>query len=187
MADEITPTPEGTTEQAASIEQPGNGDDRTFTQDEVNRIVADRLKRAKSALPPDYDDLKAKAAKLDELEAANKSDLERANDATAKAKAKADEWKAKFEALQADQERAAQVVEMAARYKVDQGTLSRMSGDVEDNAKFLAGIEAARPKYPAVADEGDKGKPSMTRAEILAERDRDRRLQLIAEHMDLFE
>ena len=33
MADEITPTPEGTTEQAASIEQPGNGDDRTFTQD----------------------------------------------------------------------------------------------------------------------------------------------------------
>ena len=59
--------------------------------------LADRLARAK---PADYDDLKAKAAKLDEIEAANKSEIEKANDAksqaeqrAAKAEAEALRWK----------------------------------------------------------------------------------------------
>ena len=150
-------TPIGaTTLQTAPMEPSGGDEQRTFSQDEVNRIVADRLKRAKSTPPADYDELKAKAARLDELEAANKSDLEKANDAANKARGEADEWKSKFEALQAEQERMASVQELATKYKVDAGTLSRMTGDVEDNAKYLAGIEAARPKYPTVHDNGEQ-------------------------------
>jgi len=45
------------------------------SQDELNRIVGERVKRAK---PADYDDLKAKAAKLDEIEAANRTEAEKA-------------------------------------------------------------------------------------------------------------
>jgi hypothetical protein len=55
---------------------PEGGDDKTFTQAELDRIIADRLKRAEKQYA-DYDELKAKASKLDEQEAANKSEVER--------------------------------------------------------------------------------------------------------------
>ena len=45
------------------------------SQDELNRIVGERVKRAK---PADYDDLKAKAEKLDEIERANQTEAEKA-------------------------------------------------------------------------------------------------------------
>lgn len=44
------------------------------SQDELNRIIGERVKRAK---PADYDDLKTKAAKLDEIEAANQTEAEK--------------------------------------------------------------------------------------------------------------
>jgi hypothetical protein len=166
-ADSIAVTPIGATTLQTAPMEPSGGDERTFSQDEVNRIVADRLKRAKSTPPADYDELKAKAARLDELEAANKSDLEKANDAATKAKAQADEWKAKFDALQAEQERMATITQMAAQYKVDAGTLSRMSGDVEENAKYLADLEAKRPKYPGITDNGGNSSSPQTLEEAL--------------------
>lgn len=186
---DITPEVEGKDTQTGSADQSGQQqptEAKTFTQEQVNRMIQERLARHKSEPPADYEDLKAKAARLDELEAANKSDLEKANDAASKAKAKADEWKAKFEALQAEQERQQSVNEMAAKYGVDLGTLSRMGGDVEDNAKYLAGLEAARPKYPAIADDGESGKSTKTRAEILAVKDTQERQRLIAENIGLF-
>lgn len=67
MADDGTPTDD----------DKGGEDDKTFTQAEVDRIIKERLARAKSEPPSDYDDLKAKAAKLDELEAANQTELEK--------------------------------------------------------------------------------------------------------------
>lgn len=45
------------------------------SQDELNRIIGERVKRAK---PADYDDLKAKAAELDEIKAANQTEAEKA-------------------------------------------------------------------------------------------------------------
>lgn len=53
---------------------------RTFTPDDVERIVKERLARAKATPPDDYEALKAKASKFDELDAANKSELEKANE-----------------------------------------------------------------------------------------------------------
>lgn len=52
---------------------------KTFTQDEVNAIVSDRLKRANEKYA-DYEALKEKASKLDELEEAQKSELQKANE-----------------------------------------------------------------------------------------------------------
>lgn len=44
------------------------------TQEELNRVVGERVKRAK---PSDYEDLKAKAAKFDEIEQASKTELQK--------------------------------------------------------------------------------------------------------------
>lgn len=58
--------------------------ERTFTQAQVDAIVAERLGREKAKFA-DYDTLKEKADKYDAAEEANKSDLQKAQDAAAKA------------------------------------------------------------------------------------------------------
>lgn len=62
-------------EQAPSTDQAPA--DKSFTQEDVDRIVAERLAREQRK-HADYEDLKAKAQRLDELESANASDLEKA-------------------------------------------------------------------------------------------------------------
>lgn len=59
----------------------GGGDDaaKTFSQDDLDRVVRDRLARQKAQYA-DYDEVKARAAKLDEIEAANKTELEKAQE-----------------------------------------------------------------------------------------------------------
>lgn len=57
------------------------GTPKSFSQADVDRIVRERLARAKAEPPSDYEDLKAKAAKLDEIEAASKTELEKAQEA----------------------------------------------------------------------------------------------------------
>jgi hypothetical protein len=122
---------------------------RTFTQEEVNSLLA-KERRDTQAKYPDYEDLKAKAAKLDELEEANRSDLE-------KAQAEAAKYKAKAEKYEADAKRAEDVAEMAGKYGVDAALLARMDGDVEDNAKFLKERGDAQQKYPSTYDGGSQG------------------------------
>lgn len=53
--------------------------EKTFTQSELDAVVKDRLKREREKYA-DYEDIKAKATKFDELEQANKSELEKANE-----------------------------------------------------------------------------------------------------------
>lgn len=66
----------------------GGGGDRTFSQADVDRIVQERLGRERQRFS-DYEDLKAKAAKLDEIEAASKSELEKATERASKAEQEA--------------------------------------------------------------------------------------------------
>lgn len=54
-------------------------EEKTFTQAELDAIVSDRLKRERSKYEG-YDELKAKAAKLDELEEASKTELQKATE-----------------------------------------------------------------------------------------------------------
>lgn len=60
---------------------------RTFTPDDVERIVRERLARAKTTPPDDYQDLQEKAKRLAEIEEANKSELEKAQARADKAQA----------------------------------------------------------------------------------------------------
>lgn len=70
---EVPVTPEGGN--TPSGETPAADEFKPITsQDELNRIIGERVKRAK---PADYDDLKTKAAKLDEIEAANQTEAEK--------------------------------------------------------------------------------------------------------------
>lgn len=92
--------------------------ERTFTQEEVDKIVAERLKRAK---PADYDDLRAKADEFDRLAESSKSAEQRA-----------------AEAEQAAERRAAEAEARAVRYEVAaEHGISKTDADL-----FLIGADA---------------------------------------------
>jgi len=78
--------------------------DKSFTQADVDRIVAERLARAKTTPPADYEALKAAKEKLDALEAAQQTETEKLQ-----LRAEAAE-----KAAQAAQERAAGALKRAA-------------------------------------------------------------------------
>ncbi len=87
---EETPTPGQQTDGQDGQQggqQPGQSD-RTFSQSELDRIVQDRLARERNKYA-DYDDLRAKASRLDEIEQANASDLEKAQKRAEEAEARA--------------------------------------------------------------------------------------------------
>ena len=121
--------------------------ERTFTQAEMDSIIGERLKRAREKYA-DYDELKAKAAKFDEAEEASKSELQKAVE-------ERDKFKAELDKMKADAARAEQVAKVAAEQGVDAALLARMSGDVEDNAKFLKAQMDAKPKHGAAPDNGE--------------------------------
>lgn len=77
---DIPPTPPAPapTPEPEPVPAPAPAADKTFTQAELDKIVSDRLTREKTKFA-DYDDLKAKATKFDEFEAANATELEKAN------------------------------------------------------------------------------------------------------------
>lgn len=56
------------------------------SQDDLNRIVSERVKREQAKFA-DYKDLKSKAAEFDKLSEANKSEIEKANERVSKAEA----------------------------------------------------------------------------------------------------
>lgn len=88
---------------------------RTFTQAELDRIVQDRLARQKSQFA-NYDELKAKASKFDELEQQNKTELEKANERAAQLER---EHAEALQQLQDSRLRTAVVTEAAKRNVVD--------------------------------------------------------------------
>lgn len=71
----------------------GDGFTPITSQEDLNRIISDRVGRERAKFS-DYKDLKAKAGKYDELEAANKSEIEKANDAKSSAERERDDARA---------------------------------------------------------------------------------------------
>lgn len=78
-----------TVNQGNNTNEGNEGTSKTFTQAEVNAIVGDRLARAAEKYS-DYDALKEKAAKFDEIEEQNKSELEKAQEKIASLQAMVD-------------------------------------------------------------------------------------------------
>lgn len=65
---------------------------KTFTQADVDRLIADRLKRAK---PADYDEARKKAAEFDKLQEASQTEQERAAKAAAETEKRAEQAEAR--------------------------------------------------------------------------------------------
>lgn len=156
---------------------------KTFTQDELNAIVQDRLNRERAKYA-DYSELKEKAAAFDEARESEKTELQNALERAEKAESAA-------AALQAEKERAAAVQQIAASSGVDAGLLAMMQGStteqIQANADVLKAKFAAVPKYPNITDTGSGGNTStMTKDQIYAIKSDAERLKAIKENIDLW-
>lgn len=76
--------PDTDTANAGETTTTNTPDDKAFepiaTQEDLDRIIQARLARERKNLPTDYDDLKAKAEKLAQIEEANKTEAEKAQE-----------------------------------------------------------------------------------------------------------
>lgn len=122
------------------------GQTRTFTQDEVNAIVGKRLAEEKGKYA-DYEEIKAKAAKFDEAEEANKSELQKAVE-------RANNLEAELAGLKKSEE----VRQTREKIATETGIPAHLlTGDTEEACKAQAeAIKAyATPTYPKVKDSGE--------------------------------
>ena len=130
----------------------GESQTRTFTQEELNAIVGKRLAEEKSKFA-DYEDLKAKASKFDEMEEANKSELQKATE-------RANALETELNGLK----KAEEVRLMRENVAKETGIPSNLlTGSTEEECKAQAeAIKAyAQPSgYPKVKDGGEIPKPT---------------------------
>lgn len=120
--------------------------EKTFTQADVDRIVTNRLSKYS-----DYEELKAKAAKFDEVEEANKSELQKAID-------KANGLQAELDGLK----KAAEIRQVRDEVSKETGVpASLLTGETKEECATQAAAIAeykaqnAPGAYPSVKDGGD--------------------------------
>lgn len=120
---------------------------KTFTQEELDAIISDRLKRQREKFA-DYDVLKEKAGKLDEIEEASKSELQRATERAEKLEAELSQLKHAEEIRQIRDKVAAQTGVPAAL----------LNGDTEETcaeqAQAILSFKAPSG-YPTIKDGGE--------------------------------
>jgi len=125
---------------------------KTFTQEEVDAIINGRFGRMMEKYK-DYDDLKAKADKFDEMEEASKSELQKATERATALQNELDDLK-KLNAVK----------EMREKIAKDTGVpASLLTGDSEDACKEQAKqiLEFSKPSaYPNVRDGGEARTPA---------------------------
>lgn len=141
-------------------QQPDSGDERTFTQAELNAIVSDRLSREQRKYA-DYDDLKAAAEQLQELEDAQKSELERAQQAREEAERKADQamQNAKDRLLRA--QFIAEAAKHGATHPEDAFALADRGGITEQDDGSFAGIADAVETLVQAGRLPTQGRPNL--------------------------
>ena len=124
-----------------------NPETSTFTQEQVDAIVADRLKRERAKYA-DYDDLKAKATKFDEMEEAEKTELQKATE-------KADALQAQLDQIT----KSNKVRDLRMKVSKETGVpYDLLSGEDEESCKTQAEaiLKFANPNgYPKVKDSGE--------------------------------
>lgn len=130
----------GTQEQA--------GQEKTFTQAEVNEIVKKRLEERQSKYS-DYNDLKKKAEEYDKIQENSKTELQKANDRAEKLQAELDGLK-----------KAASLRDIRSKVSKETGIPENLlTGETEEDCKTQAeAIKAfADPGYPNLTDKGEAG------------------------------
>lgn len=179
MADTVTVEQDNNT--TGSV-QKTQANERTFTQAELDEIIRrhDGKTFAKYA---DYDTLKEKANKYDEMEEANKSELQKATE-------RADSLQQKLETL----EKAENIRKIREKVATETGVPANLLyGETEEACRTIAdGINAfklgsTKPNVaPNVKDGGETQTPTITKEQILAIKDERARIKAIEENIDLF-
>lgn len=120
---------------------------KTFTQAELDKIVGERLSRERAKYEG-FDELKAKAAKFDEMEEANKTELQKMSE-------KAQALQTELDSLK----KAATIRDLRDKVAKETGVpASLLTGDTEEACKAQAEAikEFANPSsYPTVKDGGE--------------------------------
>ena len=122
--------------------------EKTFSQSELDAIISDRLKREREKYV-DYESLKEKAAKLDEIEEASKTELQ-----------KATERAAQLESELTQLRRDAEIRQIREKVAAETGVpATLMSGETEEacveQAKAIMEFKANMIGYPSVKDAGE--------------------------------
>ena len=151
--------------------------EKTFTQDELNAIVADRLGREKSKYS-DYEEIKAKAEKYDQTEENNKSEIQKATE-------KADALQAKIDAM----EKADGIRKVRNSVASEMGVPAELlTGADEATCKTQAEAiknYAKKATYPNIPN-GTGGTPTLSKEEILKIPNERERIKAIEDNIDLF-
>lgn len=147
------------------------------SQEQFDSLIKERIERAKrSAVPDDYDELKARAAELGEQVEQGKATLTEMTERAQAAEAERDELR-----------HAAEVegwkVDVAAKSGVPASVLR---GDTpEDIQAHADAIKASMPVYPQVTEHGGESQP-MGRRQILSIKDARERKAAILANLDQF-
>ena len=127
-----------------------NEEVKTFTQQELDAIVADRLKRERSKYEG-FEDYKAKALKLDEIEEANKSELDKAHE-------RVNTLEAELKSLKRAEEIRLIREKVAKEMSIPASSMSLITGETEEacqeQAKAILSI-AVPNSYPQIPDGGE--------------------------------
>lgn len=136
------------------------------SQQELNDALKDRLTRERAKYK-DYNDIKAKAAKLDEIEQANLSELEKANGRVTSAESERDAAKAEALRLRTAVTHGISLEDADLFLTgTDEETLTAQAKRLSGRAAELANAEAERKKKnPIVSKEGTSTKTGTTTEE----------------------
>ena len=141
----------------AAVNEAQETEVKTFTQEEVNAMIDKRFARQWEKYG-NLDDLKAKADKLDEIEAANKSELQKATE-------RATALETELNALK----KTNQVRELRDKVAKETGVPAHLlTADTEEgcNEQAKAILSFAQPSgYPAVKDAGEVTKKTKQTAQ----------------------
>lgn len=117
---------------------------KTFTQEDVNRIVANRVSKYS-----DYEELKAKAAKFDEAEEAQKTELEKAQE-------RANKLQSELDGIKAAEELRKMRNEVSKQTGVPAELLTGTTEEeCREQANGIIQFRDQKPGYPSVKDAGD--------------------------------
>lgn len=121
-------------------------EEKTFTQAELNAIVQDRIARERSKYE-NFEELKEKALKFDEMEEESKSELQKATERADSLQAELDKMK-KADAVRTLREEVSKETGVPANLL--HGTTKE---ECEAQAKDI--LAYAKPNYPNVEDNGE--------------------------------
>lgn len=145
-----------------TVNQETNATEKTFTQDELNAIVGERLAREREKFA-DYESLKEKASKYDEAEEASKSELQKATERAEKLESELNGYK-KAEELRTIREK------VASETGVPANLLTAETEEAcQEQAKGILAFKG-ETSYPTLKDGGEvQGTPKGTTRQQFAE------------------